>query len=321
MADSKAQAQLEFFIAKGDDSLGPWSIEEIVERIGRSELLMTDFVYDDGRADWIPLMECAALQEHLRKSKPKAPPPKMKKPEATAAVAVASVATVATVATVAIAEPIAQALKPAMKTAISELATSAPDAPKSESSEEWFVQKGANRYGPMSYFGLVRALQEKTVYDFDFVWQNGMETWVRIAEHPSFQAEKIKELAGSIGKEQTEVFFRRQYARVRFESEVIVHDDQSVWMGQAFEASAGGSGLMIENSTLAPGQVVRLHFAPCNGLPAFNALGEIVGKKYQKEVRGAKSPVRYAVRFLKLDGSAEPQVREYFASQSQEQAS
>jgi len=33
-------------------------------------------------------------------------------------------------------------------------------------------------------------------------------------------------------------------------------------------------------------------------------------------VRGAKSPVRYAVRFLKLDGSAEQQVREYFAAKN-----
>jgi hypothetical protein len=47
-------------------------------------------------------------------------------------------------------------------------------------------------------------------------------------------------------------------------------------------------------------------------LPAFNALGEIVGKRFSKEVRGVKSPVRYAVRFLKVDGSAEPTVREYF---------
>ena len=114
-------------------------------------------------------------------------------------------------------------------------------------------------------------------------------------------------------KEAEGVFFRRQFPRVRFESEVIVHDDQSVWMGQSFEAGAGGSGVMIENATLKPGQVVRLHFAPCDGLPAFNALGEIVGKRFSREVRGTKSPVRYAVRFLKLDGAAEPQVREYFA--------
>lgn len=284
MADTLPKAQVEFFVSKGEDNIGPLTIEQIAERIASSEFAVTDFVFDDLRADWIPLMECEALKNHLRRSKPKAPPPKSARTAAPAA-------------------PVES--RPAV-------------APKPASaSEAWYVQKATERHGPFTYFELVRCLQEKTVYDFDFIWKEGMESWVRIAEHEMFEPERIRELmAQDPGSADQQVFLKRRHARLKFESEVIVHDDRDVWMGQAFEASAGGSGVIIENSTLNPGQMIRLHFAPCDGLPAFNALGEIVGKRYSREIRGAKSPVKYSVRFVKLDGSVEPQVREYFASRS-----
>jgi len=137
-----------------------------------------------------------------------------------------------------------------------------------------------------------------------------------------FQPDRIRDL---VAKAETEglltqdqqVFFKRRHARVKFDSEVIVHNDRDVWMGHTLEASLGGSGLMIESAKLSPGQVVRIHFAPTDGLPAFNALGEIVGKSFTKNGRGPQAPVRYSVRFVKLDGSAEPQVREYFTAHDQ----
>lgn len=287
MSDDISKTQTEFYITNGDQNFGPWAIEEIAARIKNSEITISDFIYVDAVGDWIPLMECDALKEHLRKSKPKPPPPMAKSAKSETA-------------------------KP------SQPETPAKQHKRQESiqHEEWFVQKGANRFGPFSYYGLVRALQEKSVYDFDFVWREGMPTWIRIAEHEEFHPDRIRALADRETTETEEVFFRRQFNRIPFDSEVIVHDDRSVWLGQSFEASVGGSGVMIQNSTLTPGQVVRLHFAPCDGLPAFNALGEIVGKRYAKDVCGAKSPVRYSVRFLKLDGSVEPTVREYFETKA-----
>lgn len=287
MADTLPQAQVEFFVAKGEDNIGPLTIEQIAERIAKSEFAVTDFVYDESRADWIPLMECEALKAHLRRAKPKAPPPGK------------SAQTAAPV------QP-QQAVAP----------KPAPVPAPARRAEAWYVQKATERHGPFTYHELVRCLQEKTVYDFDFVWTDGMDSWVRIAEHEMFRPERIRQLVAQVQDSEQQVFLKRQHARLKFESEVIVHDDREVWMGQSYEASVGGSGLVIENATLNPGQMIRLHFAPCDGLPAFNALGEVVGKQFTKEIRGAKSPVKYSVRFLKLDGSAESQVREYFATHS-----
>lgn len=318
MSDGKNQTQNEYYVAKGEENLGPWTIEELLKRVATSEISVTDFVFDDGRGDWIPLMECEAFRVQLNaaKAKPKAPPPKAKAKSSRSLKMAPKEASPESLKAAPSALPEQASMPPPQMQAQAQ--SQAQTAGKVDQCE-WFVQKGAHRYGPFSYFGLVRALQEKTVYEFDFIWKEGMTNWIRIAEHDEFQPDRIRELAGRITG--TDVFFTRRHPRVNFTSEVIIHDDRSVWMGQAFEASAGGSGLVIENSALAPGQVVRLHFAPCNGLPAFNALGEIVGKKFSKEVRGSKSPVKYAVRFLKLDGSAEPQVREYFESQVRENAS
>ncbi len=293
MSDTLPKIQVEFYIAKGGANFGPFTITQIADLIARTEFAVTDFVYEEARAEWITLMECEALKEHLRRSKPTAPPPNAAQnvqPQAPSAPS-------SSVKAAALAKP--AFAKPAWAT------TPRDDA--------WYIQKNGERHGPFTYLEMVRGLQEKTVYEFDFVWKEGMETFMRIAEHPSFLPERIRDLLTQKAAPEQQAFVKRQHPRVKFESEVIVHDDRDVWMGQAFEASVGGSGVVIENSRLTPGQMVRIHFAPTEGLPAFNALGEIVGKTYSKTVRGAKSPVKYSVRFVKLDGSAEPQVREYFA--------
>lgn len=288
--------QTEYYVSKGEDNLGPWTLQEVIEKIDCAEVSKTDFIYDEKIGDWISIMDCASFADYFQRKassqKPKSPPPKMKRNLESVSVVPAK----------------------------QEAAVGSSEQKKSAvlQQDEWFVQKGADRHGPLSFNEVLRGLQEKTIYDFDFVWKEGMESWQRIAEHDSFKKEHIRELLTQVSQtnseqSEPEVFFKRKYTRVRFDSEVIVHDDKSVWMGRSFEASTGGSGMVIENAALAPGQVIRLHFAPSNGLPAFNALGEIVGKNYQKEIRAAKTPVRYAVRFLKLDGAAESAVREFFA--------
>lgn len=313
MSDAQTGNQIEFYVSKGEQTLGPWTIDEIAARLGRSELAVTDFIYLEGRDEWIPLMECDQLREKLKAKKPAKAPPKQaaapkadipKEPEQAIAQGEAEVRESA-------ARPESEALARAFS------ARKEQTAPTAEDAAEWFVQKGSHRYGPFTYLGVVRALQEKSIYEFDLIWKNGMDQWVRVAEHEAFAPERIRDLKTKTEGE-TGIFFRRQHARIPFESEVIVHDNRSVWMGKAFEGSAGGSGLVIENATLVPGQVVLLHFESRDGLPAFNALCEIVSKKFQKELKDAKTPVTYGVRFIKLDSAAEPKVQEYFRTKGNE---
>ena len=283
------KTQNEFYIMKGEQQLGPWSIQDVAARLASNEIAVTDFVFDDVQNDWVALFQCQAFQDYLKTQKPKSAPPK-KTDESKS-------------------KP-----KDEAKTTVVELKPLVKDD-KDGTLQEWFVQKGQHRYGPFTYLGVVRALQEKTVYEFDLCWKDGMSEWVRIAEHQEFHADRIRQLTGA-AKDELGVFTQRRHVRVRFESEVLVHDNRSVWLGRAFEGSAGGSGLVIENATLVPGQTVLLHFAEREDLPAFNALCEIVGKKYTKDVRDSKSPVQYSVRFVKLDAQAESRVQKYFTAQA-----
>jgi hypothetical protein len=296
-----SERQTEFHVSRSGDTggepLGPWTLDEIAEKLACSEIAVTDFVYDEAREDWIPLLECEALKERLRRQKPKAPPPK------------------ARVAPVAPVTPMATAVDESfehLKEAVAETFAVSARGPSNDGGQ-WFVQKGTLRYGPFTYTGLVRALQEKSVYEFDFAWTEGMDNWVRIAELGDFQADRIRDLLTSEPSGDTGAFLRRAHPRLKFESEVIVHDDRMAWIGRSLEGSVGGSGLVIENAALYPGQVVRLHFASTSGLPAFNALAEIVNKKFVKEVKGLKTPVHYAVRYLEIEASSAERVKEYFS--------
>ena len=180
MSDQKTQTM--YHVSKAGsttgESFGPWTIEEISERLAKTEIAITDFVYDEVREDWIALVECEALKEHLRRSKPKAPP-KAAAPQAATATPTPAPQTEAVRPTLEVVEK--------RETQEMAMATQGPNG-------EWFVQKGTHRYGPFSYLSLVRALQEKAVYEFDFIWTEGMESWVRLAEHEAFQQERIRDL-------------------------------------------------------------------------------------------------------------------------------
>jgi hypothetical protein len=296
MSEMSSKIQTEFHVSRagdtGGETLGPWTLDEIAAKLASSDIVVTDFVYDEVREDWIPLLECDALKERLRRQKPKAPPSKARVTAAPAETDHAS---------------------DHLQEAVAETFAVSVRGPSNDGGQ-WFVQKGTLRYGPFTYTGLVRALQEKSVYEFDFAWTEGMENWVRIAEHRDFQPERIRELLTNEPSGESGAFLCRAHPRLKFESEVIVHDDRTAWLGRSFEGSVGGSGLVIENAALYPGQVVRLHFASTTGLPAFNVVAEIVNKKFVKEVKGVKTPVHYAVRFLEIDGSNADRVREYFSN-------
>jgi hypothetical protein len=301
-----ANAQIEFYVSKGENQLGPWTVQEMASKLAAGEIAVTDFTFDDAQNDWVALFQCEAFQAYMKSQKPKSAPPKRATPASSKESSPVSSGTSVSAA---------QAPKNAPVDAPADIVTSQASEAAKPTSQEWFVQKGQHRYGPFSYLGVIRALQEKTVYEFDLCWKNGMNEWIRIAEHEDFQADKIRALTGETQSEE-KVFAQRQHPRIGFETEVLVHDNRSVWLGRAFEGSVGGSGLVIENATLVPGQTVLLHFAENANLPAFNALCEIVGKKFAKDVRDPKSPVQYSVRFVKLDAQAEARVQKYFQSHS-----
>src|SRR5690606_4287465 len=88
--------------------------------------------------------------------------------------------------------------------------------PNPDAVAEWFVLKGENKYGPFSYPELINMLQQKLIFEFDFVWHSEMSNWQRVAELPSFKSEKVRALKETSMPEISDVFFRRRHRRVAY---------------------------------------------------------------------------------------------------------
>lgn len=248
---------------------GPLTIDEIVNRVRTKELELFDYVFDEGKQDWVLLMEFPLLAEKLKSSKP--PRPNAAEPKVAKVIALRS-----------------------------------EDA---HAITEWFVLKGENRFGPFEYTDLVKMLQQKVVFPFDFIWHAGLSGWQRVAESEEFKPESIRELFAKSGKAGKDVFTERKFRRKQFTGRVLVHDNLTLWKGEGFEISKGGVGINMPNSIVVPGQQVFVHFKKYEQLPAFNAVCEVVSKKFVND----NSQVSYGLRFLSLSQEAQEEFLEKVA--------
>lgn len=265
-----------YYISHSGQQQGPYSIEQILEKVKKSELAVIDYIYDEKASDWVMLMEHKELGARLKDLKPAAPPkPKAPQPE-----------------------PTPQAQPPV------------PAGTPEYMTVEWYVLKGENKFGPFAYTDVVKMLQQKVAFEFDFAWNEKMQTWRRIAELEPFTAANIRKLQDTLMPDIAEVFFRRRHRRVSYNGTILVHDNQNVWKGHGMEISAGGAGVVMENSMIVPGQTLYLHFKPCDGVPAFNAVCEVVSKKFEEDVKDRSAPVRYGLKFTSVSANTQKFLQE-----------
>ncbi len=273
--------QEQFYVSHNGAQMGPLSVEQIVEKMRANELGAADFLYDESKGDWILLMEHQAVAQQI--------------------------------STQAQAKPAKPAKLPPKAANVENGAKSNNVEAKVANSDgrEWFVLKGDNKFGPFAFLDLVRMLQEKVIFEFDYVWNSELANWARIAEMEEFNSERIKDLALSKKIEVGNIFFRRRHRRVRFGGSIIVHDNKNVWKGQTLEISEGGAGIIMDNSMILPGQTLYLHFKPGDGVPPFNAVCEVVSKKYVDRVAHKDTPIRYGVKFVSISSTAQRSIQDY----------
>ncbi len=166
---------------------------------------------------------------------------------------------------------------------------------------EWFVLKGENKFGPFGYNDVLKMLQSKSVFPFDHIWHSSMEKWTRIAEIPEFREEHIRDVYSRDDKKNEGVFSERKFKRIQFNGRVICHDNVKLWHGVGFEISKGGVGLTMSNALVNPGQEIHVHFHGHEDFPPFNALCEVVSKKFVND----DTPIQYGLRFLNISQDAQ----------------
>lgn len=259
----------QYTLSKNGSELGPYSLNEVISLITSREVELFDYIYDETSQDWILLTEHSDVTAALKAQKPKAPPASAKS-------------------------------SPSLPLESSS-SESTPDRSSSPHDVEWFIMKGQSQFGPFTPADLLRLMQEKTLFEFDFVWNSSMKDWKRLAEIAEFSKESIQtHLKNPKTKES---FFKRQHPRTPFQGKVIVHDQDSFWLAEGKEISDGGMGLFIKNALIVPGQVLTFHVKSQGERPAFNIKGEIVSKQYVGGARSRSERIEYGVRFLQNENS------------------
>ncbi|MCB9025101.1 MAG: DUF4339 domain-containing protein [Bdellovibrionaceae bacterium] len=284
-----------FNISINDEEREGLDLSTLLEMMTQRKLAPTDLVFNEELGSWQMLMENSEIMKALKET----------------------VQTTKTKPTVAKTDTLN--LKDHGTGTVTKSVTAKQDVKASNFSElpsnpmltEWYILKGENKFGPFQYIEVIKMLQEKVVFEFDYTWQKGMESWVRIAEIKDFCPEHIKKLQDSLMPEIKNVFFRRKHLRIPFISNIIIHDNNNVWKGQAVELSEGGAGLIMENALIVPGQKIYMHFKPNGEMPAFNAIGEVVSKKFIEGVKEKKTPICYGVKFTNLSENTLEHLKKY----------
>ena len=72
----------QFYISHEGQQIGPMNLGEVVDGVRKNKLSLMDYIYDEGKGDWVLLMEYPAIAQQLKDHKP--PPPKKMPPTAEA---------------------------------------------------------------------------------------------------------------------------------------------------------------------------------------------------------------------------------------------
>ncbi len=269
---------MKYLISHQGQETGPFSLDEIVGKVRAKEVELFDYIFDEHKQDWVLLMEHPDLAHKLKSNKPPRPP------QSTTAVGVGTTTPARTATSNVVDTPPAVPI------------TTVSGSGDAHAISEWFVLKGENKFGPFSYTDVVKMLQQKVVFPFDYIWHSGLDGWKRVAETGDFTEENIRTLFSKTASKKKDVFLERKFKRKKFDGRVIIHDNLTLWRGAGFEISKGGVGVTMNNALVVPGQQVFVHFTGGGEFPAFNAVCEVVSKKFVND----DTPIQYGLRFLSL---------------------
>src|SRR5687767_12428495 len=63
-----------FYVSHDSQQLGPYTVTEIIDRVGDGTLSPLDYIYDEKKSDWVLFLDHPELREKVKATKPKAPP-------------------------------------------------------------------------------------------------------------------------------------------------------------------------------------------------------------------------------------------------------
>jgi hypothetical protein len=170
---------------------------------------------------------------------------------------------------------------------------------------QWFVLKENTNYGPFSKAELIQMLQGKTLFEFDFIWKQGIDSWKKLSDVEDFSEQNIKAVHAQartpFEKNLNQIFFRRKYVRAQLVTKIIIHDHKKIYNTASNEISEGGASFGLKDVKFEIGQQLYLHFSPGEGVPQFNVIAKVVSHRNNM----------FGVQFVNLSGVAKSFISKY----------
>ncbi len=182
--------------------------------------------------------------------------------------------------------------------------------------QNWFVMKSSQKFGPFGFSEVVSLMQKNLVFDFDYLWTEGLEAWTPLREVREFSVENIRTAHSA----EMDVFQLRQHARALYTHPLYIHNDVQFWKGQTVTLSQQGALLSMQNPLLLPGQLISIHFRKQKAdETTFNVTAEILSKRLTKERVHHGSYLQYAVKFNTVNAPGDELIAKWVQSQARHQ--
>lgn len=125
-------------------------------------------------------------------------------------------------------------------------------------------------YGPYSLNQLIRAYQENRINHKTFLFCEGMDNWMFVADIPVYES-LFNKLPPEIPDHE-----RRQTIRRPFVARLLFHDGEQVYEGICRDVSVGGLQVLVANAPVKVGEKIKMNVHPDNSDYHFTAMGTIV---------------------------------------------
>ena len=183
------------YIFKNEKVLGPFSDEKIIELLESQTISISDFVYSQNK--WNQVFSLSFIQQYYKKQAPTIVPDHSN--------------------SIALNEEQLSQLKnmnPKTKTDIK--------IPNDLLEKQWFVLRKNKKYGPFKYLDVIKMLNSKSLFDYDYIWNKNFKSWNKISDLQAFSSYYVNQIKNSYLPELGNIFFRRKYKRVKYNAKVFI---------------------------------------------------------------------------------------------------
>lgn len=166
--------------------------------------------------------------------------------------------------------------------------------------KKWYYIENNQPQGPLSQLDLIKKLQNKEIFDYQFVWAPHFDEWKMFCESEEFSKKYIQWVYEHLFEKNGEYYFnRRTSTRKKVTCEASGHNASIFMSGLTESLSMNGCEVELDYPLLQIQDRVTVHFAYPKKLDLnFNAVCEVLQKKYTPRKLHQKMKVKYILKFL-----------------------